>query len=220
MKIIIVGGGKVGFYLAKTMRSQGHEAVLVEQDKEQCRMCADLLDVRVCSGDGTSQGVLREAGAEDADVVAAVTGRDESNLVCCQTAKKIFGVKKTVAKVNNPNNTAALRSLGVDTVVSATDFIIQNLKREADISAIRELVQLNEGEASLLEIILPENYKLAGSTLMELDLPQSCSVACINRDGRTIIPRGQTRLHSGDKLLLVTLGTAERELRKKLRLKD
>lgn len=220
MKIIIVGGGKVGFYLAKTMRSQGHEAVLVERDKERCRMCADLLDVRVCSGDGTSQRVLREAGAEDADVVAAVTGRDESNLVCCQTAKKIFGVKKTVAKVNNPNNTAALRSLGVDTVVSATDFIIQNLKREADISAIRELVQLNEGEASLLEIILPENYKLAGSTLMELDLPQSCSVACINRGGRTIIPRGQTRLHSGDKLLLVTLGTAERELRKKLRLKD
>lgn len=220
MKIIIVGGGKVGFYLAKTMRSQGHEAVIVEQDKEQCRTCADLLDVRVCCGDGTSQEVLRTAGAEDADVVAAVTGRDESNLVCCQTARKIFGVKKTVAKVNNPNNTAALRSLGVDTVVSATDFIIQNLKREADISAIRELVPLNDGEASLLEIVLPEEYKLAGTSLMELDLPQTCSVACINRDGRTIIPRGQTRLHSGDKLLLVTLGTAERELRRILRLKD
>lgn len=220
MKIIIVGGGKVGFYLAKTMRSQGHEAVIVEQDKEQCRSCADLLDVRVCCGDGTSQEVLRTAGAEDADVVAAVTGRDESNLVCCQTARKIFGVKKTVAKVNNPNNTAALRSLGVDTVVSATDFIIQNLKREADISAIRELVPLNDGEASLLEIVLPEEYKLAGTSLMELDLPQTCSVACINRDGRTIIPRGQTRLHSGDKLLLVTLGTAERELRRILRLKD
>lgn len=220
MKIIIVGGGKVGFYLARTMRSQGHEAVIIEQEKEQCRTCADLLDVRVCCGDGTSQEVLRTAGAEDADVVAAVTGRDESNLVCCQTARKIFGVKKTVAKVNNPNNTAALRSLGVDTVVSATDFIIQNLKREADISAIRELVPLNDGEASLLEIVLPEEYKLAGTSLMELDLPQSCSVACINRDGRTIIPRGQTKLHSGDKLLLVTLGTAERELRRILRLKD
>ena len=220
MKIIIVGGGKVGFYLAKSMRSQGYEAVIIEQDKEQCRSCADLLDVRVCCGDGTSQEVLRTAGAEDADVVAAVTGRDESNPVCCQTARKIFGVKKTVAKVNNPNNTAALRSLGVDTVVSATDFIIQNLKREADISAIRELVPLNDGEASLLEIVLPEEYKLAGTSLMELDLPQTCSVACINRDGRTIIPRGQTRLHSGDKLLLVTLGTAERDLRRILRLKD
>ena len=220
MKIIIVGGGKVGFYLAKSMRSQGYEAVIIEQDKEQCRSCADLLDVRVCCGDGTSQEVLRTAGAEDADVVAAVTGSDESNLVCCQTARKIFSVKKTVAKVNNPNNTAALRSLGVDTVVSATDFIIQNLKREADISAIRELVPLNDGEASLLEIVLPEEYKLAGTSLMELDLPQTCSVACINRDGRTIIPRGQTRLHSGDKLLLVTLGTAERDLRRILRLKD
>ncbi len=220
MKIIIVGGGKVGFYLAKTMRAQGHEAVLVEQDKEQCRMCANLLDVRVCSGDGTSQSVLRAAGAEDADVVAAVTGHDESNLVCCQTAKKIFGVKKTVAKVNNPNNTAALRSLGVDTVVSATDFIIQNLRREVDISAIKELLELNDGEASLLEISLPENYKLAGSTLKDINLPENCSVACIDRDGRTIIPRGQTKLHSGDKLLLVTLGTADRELRKLLRLRD
>ncbi len=220
MKTIIVGGGKVGFYLAKTLRGQGHETVIIEQDKEQCRMCADLLDVRVCCGDGTSQNVLRTAGAEDADVVAAVTGRDESNLVCCQTAKKIFGVKKTVAKVNNPNNTAALRSLGVDTVVSATDFIIQNLQREVDISAIRELIALNDGDASLVQIDLPENYKLAGSSLMEINLPQSCSVCCINRDGRTIIPRGQTRLHSGDKLLVVTLGTAERELRRILRLKD
>ncbi len=220
MKTIIVGGGKVGFYLAKALQGQGHEAVIIEQDKEQCRMCADLLDVKVCCGDGTSREVLQAAGADSADVVAAVTGRDESNLVCCQTAKKIFGVKKTVAKVNNPNNTAALRSLGVDTVVSATDFIIQNLQREVDISAIRELVSLNDGEASLIEITLPENYKLAGSTLMEIDLPQSCSVSCINRDGRTIIPRGQTKLHSGDKLLLVTLGTAERELRRILRIKD
>ena len=88
MKIIIVGGGKVGFYLAKSMRSQGYEAIIIEQDKEQCRSCADLLDVRVCCGDGTSQEVLRTAGAEDADVVAAVTGRDESNLVCCQTARR------------------------------------------------------------------------------------------------------------------------------------
>ncbi len=220
MKIIIVGGGKVGFYLAKTLRGEGHETVIVEMDKEQCKVCANLLDVTVCAGDGTSQNTLRAAGAEEADVIVAVMGSDESNLVCCQTAKKIFGVRKTVAKVNNPNNVEALRRLGVDTAVSATDYIIQFLEREVDISAIRELIPLNDGEASLLEITLPENYKLAGDTLMDISLPQSCNVVCINRGGKTIIPRGQTKLHSGDILLVVTLGTGERELRRALRLRD
>ena len=120
MKIIIVGGGKVGFYLAQTLSAQGHDAAIIEQDRELCRMIANQLDISICTGDGTSQDVLREAGAERADVVCAVTGKDESNLVCCQTAKKVFDVKKTVAKVNNPNNVAALRTLGVDTVVSST----------------------------------------------------------------------------------------------------
>ena len=220
MKIIIVGGGKVGFYLAKTLRGEGHDTVIVERDKEQCKVCANLLDVTVCAGDGTSQNTLRAAGAEEADVIIAVMGSDESNLVCCQTAKKIFGVRKTVAKVNNPNNVEALRRLGVDTAVSATDYIIQFLEREVDISAIRELIPLNDGEASLLEITLPENYKLAGDTLMDISLPQSCNVVCINRGGKTIIPRGQTKLHSGDILLVVTLGTGERELRRALRLRD
>ncbi len=220
MKIIIVGGGKVGFYLAKTLRGEGHDTVIVEMDKEQCKVCANLLDVTVCAGDGTSQNTLRAAGAEEADVIVAVMGSDESNLVCCQTAKKIFGVRKTVAKVNNPNNVEALRRLGVDTAVSATDYIIQFLEREVDISAIRELIPLNDGEASLLEITLPENYKLAGDTLMDISLPQSCNVVCINRGGKTIIPRGQTKLHSGDILLVVTLGTGERELRRALRLRD
>ena len=204
MKIIIVGGGKVGFYLAQTLSAQGHEAAIIEQDRELCRMIANQLDISICTGDGTSQDVLREAGAERADVVCAVTGKDESNLVCCQTAKKIFGVKKTVAKVNNPNNVAALRTLGVDTVVSSTDNIIEHLEREVDISAMT----------------LPEDSELAGKSLMELSLPQTCNVVCISRGGHTLIPRGQTRLHGGDVLLVVTLRHGVRDLRKALRIKD
>ena len=205
MKIIIVGGGKVGFYLAQTLSAQGHEAAIIEQDRELCRMIANQLDISICTGDGTSQDVLREAGAERADVVCAVTGKDESNLVCCQTAKKIFGVKKTVAKVNNPNNVAALRTLGVDTVVSSTDNIIEHLEREVDISAMKELIPLDGGDASLQEITLPEDSELAGKSLMELSLPQTCNVVCISRGGHTLIPRGQTRLHGGAVLLVVPL---------------
>ena len=202
MKIIIVGGGKVGFYLAQTLSAQGHEAAIIEQDRELCRMIANQLDISICTGDGTSQDVLREAGAERADVVCAVTGKDESNLVCCQTAKKVFDVKKTVAKVNNPNNVAALRTLGVDTVVSSTDNIIEHLEREVDISAMKELIPLDGGDASLQEITLPDDSELAGKSLMELSMPQTCNVVCISRGGHTLIPRGQTRLHGGDVLLV------------------
>ena len=208
MKIIIVGGGKVGFYLAQTLSAQGHEAAIIEQDRELCRMIANQLDISICTGDGTSQDVLREAGAERADVVCAVT------------AKKVFDVKKTVAKVNNPNNVAALRTLGVDTVVSSTDNIIEHLEREVDISAMKELIPLDGGDASLQEITLPEDSELAGKSLMELSMPQTCNVVCISRGGHTLIPRGQTRLHGGDVLLVVTLRHGVRDLRKALRIKD
>lgn len=218
MKIIIVGGGRVGYYLAESLRRTGHDTVIIEQDREQCSVCANLLDVTVCAGDGTSQETLRAAGADKADVVVAVMGRDENNLVCCQTAKKVFGVKKTVAKVNDPKNVGALKALGVDTVVSATDYIIQYLEREVDISAVKELIELS-GDASLLEITLPEEYRLAGTTLMELSLPVSCNIVCINRGGNTIIPRGQTKLHSGDVLLVVALSSIEKDLRRALKLK-
>lgn len=220
MKIIIVGGGKVGFYLAQTLSAQGNDAAIIEHDRELCRAIANQLDISICTGDGTSKDVLREAGADNADVVCAVTGRDEVNLVCCQTAKKIFGVKKTVAKVNNPNNVASLRKLGVDTVVSSTDNIIEHLEREVDMSAMRELIPLDGGEASVQEIALPEDSELAGKSLMELSLPQTCNVVCISRGGHTIIPRGQTKLHGGDMLLVVTLTHGVRDLRKALKVKD
>ena len=129
-------------------------------------------------------------------------------------------MKKTVAKVNNPNNVAALRTLGVDTVVSSTDNIIEHLEREVDISAMKDLIPLDGGDASLQEITLPEDSELAGKSLMELSLPQTCNVVCISRGGHTLIPRGQTRLHGGDVLRVVTLRHGVRDLRKAPRIKD
>lgn len=220
MKIIIVGGGKVGFYLAQALKERGSDVTIIEHDKETCRAIANQLDISVVTGDGTEQSTLHAAGAGDADIVAAVTGRDESNLVCCQTAKKIFGTKKTVARVNNPNNVSALRALGVDTVVSSTENIIEHLEREVDISAVRELIPLDGGEASVVEITLPEDHELAGKSLMELSLPQTCNVVCISRGGHTLIPRGQTKLHGGDILLVVTLSHSVKDLRRALRIKN
>jgi trk system potassium uptake protein TrkA len=221
MRAIIVGGGKVGFYLAKTLLEHDYSVTIIENDKEQGQFCANNLEAaEINLGNGTSVEALEVCGAAKADAVIAVTGRDESNLVCCQIAKKKFGVKRTIAKVNNPKNTDALKSLGVDIVISATDNIIGLLEREVDLSAVKELIKLNGDEASLIEINLPKNYLLDGKKLSELSLPQGCNIACINRGGKTIIPRGQTTLCSEDSVLIVTLDSAEKELKKALKIKD
>lgn len=147
MRAIIVGGGKVGFYLAKTLLEHDYDITVIESDKEQSKFCANNLDAEVNCGNGTTVEALEACGADRADAVIAVMGRDESNLVCCQTAKVKFGVERTIAKVNNPKNTEAMKSLGVDIVISATDNIIQQLEHEVDISAIKELIKLKIGRA-------------------------------------------------------------------------
>lgn len=219
MKTIIVGGGKIGFYLAKMLVERGYSVSIIESNKEQCRFCANNIAVEVTCGDGTDDDVLRACGAEKADAVIAVMGQDENNLICCQLAKRIFGVKKTVAKVNNPKNAETLTRLGVDIAISATDSIIQLMEHEVSTDAIKQLVRLNGG-ASLVEITLPQDYRFHGTPIMDIALPQECNIACITRGGNTIIPRGRTTLQSGDVLLVVTLGEQEKELRRSLKIKD
>ncbi len=220
MKAIIVGGGKVGFYLAKTLLEQDYRVSLIESDRERSRYCANHLDAEVTFGNGATVEALEACGADKADCLIAVMGADESNLVCCQIAKNVFGVGRTIAKVNNPKNTQALKELGVDIVISSTDNIIQLLEHEVDISAMKPLLSLDENEVSLVEVTLPKNYALEGKQLKELELPDTCNIACINRGGRTIIPRGGTMLISGDVLLIVMKNSEERELRKVLKVKD
>lgn len=220
MRAIIVGGGKVGFYLAKSLPERGYTVTIIEQDKEQSRYCANNLDAEVSCGNGTTVEALEACEADKADCVIAVMGRDESNLVCCQIAKYKFGVKKTIAKVNNPKNTDALKELGVDIVVSATDNIIQTLEFEVDLSAMKRILQLDGEDASLMELTVPNNYALEGKKLMDLHLPAGCLIACITRGTKTVIPSGQTTLQSGDSALVVMMNSAEKELRKALKIKD
>lgn len=222
MKTIIVGGGKVGFYLAKTLLEHDYEVTIIESDKEQSRFCANNTEAEVASGDGTSAEVLALCGADKADCVIAVTGKDECNLICCQVAKRAFGVKKTIAKVNNPKNADIMERLGVDIVISATDNIIHRLENEVDFSAIKKLISIDEefDDASLVEINLPDNYIFEGKRLSELSLPEECNIACINRGGRTIIPRGGTILLSGDIMIVVMMNRREKELKRALKIKD
>lgn len=210
----------MGFYLAKTLLEHEYDVSVIEQSKELSRHCANELDAEVVCANGTTVEALEAAGAGKTDCLIAVMGHDESNLVCCQIAREKFGIKKTVAKVNNPKNAKSLELLGVDIVISATDNIIQALEHEVDLSAMKKVMKLDDGEASLMEIALPANYALDGKTLMELQLPGDCNIACISRGKKTIIPRGGTTLQSGDSLLVVMLSSKEKELQKALKIRD
>lgn len=214
MNIIIMGGGKVGYYLCKTMRENGHSVRIIESKEEVCARIADELDVRVLCGDGTSVESLTAVGISKADVFAAVSGNDEDNLIACQIAKRRFAVKKTIARSNNPKNVEVMRRLGVDFPVSSTNVIIDFMEREIDPAGVKLLSNINRGEANICEYLIPDNWKYSGSSLTALPLPDNCVLASVIHNGKMIIPRGDTCLFGGDDVIVIVEGNANKELRR------
>lgn len=220
MNIIVVGGGKVGYYLTKTLLEHGHHPSLIELSRITCALDANDLDVPIICGDGTSIAVLESADIRHCDTLISVTGKDENNLISCQLAKKMFNVKKTIAKVNNPKNAQAMRDLGVDIVISSTDNIAHLLEHEVDTANIKQLVMINHGEAAICEAELPSNYRLHGKRLSEIKLPNMVIIISISRAGMTIIPRGDTELLSGDTILFMAKQEAMHQVKHLLKLED
>lgn len=218
MKIVIVGGGKVGYYLAKTLLSHGHNTILIESSKSECNFLANDLDIPIVHGDGTSIEVLKQDIFENCDTFISVTGNDENNLISCQLAKRLLNTPKTVAKVNNPKNANVMRKLGIDIVISSTDNITRLLENEVDAASMKNLLSIHRGEASILEITLPKKYRLHEKKLSEIHLPQSGIIISINRHGEIIIPRGDTTLCSGDIIICMTKNDGINEIKKALRL--
>lgn len=207
MTVIIVGGGKIGYYLAKTLIEHGHDARLIEAEEERSIQIANELDFPIICGDGTKIDVLENAGIREADALIGVTGRDENNLVACQLAKSMFGVRRTVARVGNPKNVSIMKELGVDIPISTTDSIASLIEREVDLSSAKQLLSLNRGESSLSEFEIPQNFKKDGIKLSELKLPDESIIISIVRDGEMVIPRGHTQLHRGDKIIAMCANT-------------
>ena len=218
MKAIIIGGGKVGYYLAKALLERYYDVSVVEKDKATCHYFANTLDVTVVMGDGSTASILKKAGAEKCDSVIAVTGEDEVNLIICQTAKKLFDVKKTIAKVNNPKNVDTMRLLGVDIAISGTENIIKQMEREVDNSRIKELMPIND-KTAVFEVIIPGNYAYDGKMIADIKIPDGCNIISITRGDELIIPRGRTKLLSNDKLLIVSSVSAANDVKKMLKIK-
>jgi trk system potassium uptake protein TrkA len=220
MYIIVVGGGKVGYYLTKQLLSDGHEVAVIEKNKQKVEQIANDLGSVSIHGDGSDAGPMLEAGMNRADLVVAVTGDDEDNLIVCQMAKKKFGVKRTIARINNPKNEHIFRVLGIDVTVSPVDVLVAQIEREIPAHSLIHLLTLREVDASFVEKQVPADSPVVGKSIGSLDLPDNFLVPLIIREGKAIIPNGQTILRSGDEIVAVTTleqeGTLERLLRGEL----
>lgn len=204
MYIIIVGGGKVGYYLTKHLLAAGHEVVVIEKNKQKVENIINDLGGVAIQGDGSDAGPMLEAGMNRAEIVVAATGDDEDNLIVCQMAKRKFGVKRTIARINNPKNEHIFTVLGIDTTVSYVDALVAQIEREIPAHSLIHLLTLRDVGASFIEAEVPEDSPVIGKAMSELNLPEECLVSLVIRDGQAIIPKGTTVLQAGDEVVAVT----------------
>jgi trk system potassium uptake protein len=204
VKTIIVGGGKVGYNLFKTLKERGYEVTLIEKDKEDSLRIAEDFNMDVIWGDGTNLDVLVDAGIEEADIVAAVTGSDEENLVICQIAKLSFNTKKTIARVNNPKNTVMFKNLGIDDTVCSTEVIANLIEFSLDKEDYRIISILERGSMVLAELCIKETTPWSNKVVKDLDLPAECVLVSILRGDNVIYPRGDTKILVNDKVIIIT----------------
>lgn len=220
MKVTVVGGGKVGYYLVRTLIEHKHEPTVIEMNRLVCEKIANEMDIPLICGDAARLEILENADTAHADALVSVTGSDETNLIVCQLAKKKFGVPKTVAKSNNPKNVAVMQALGIDNVINSTDSIASLIEREVDTSRIKQVLSLNKGEVTLFEVEIPPDYAYDGKMLMDIKLPVLFNIVSITRKGCMIIPRGQSMLKSGDKLLVISESNAVKDIKSALKIRD
>jgi trk system potassium uptake protein TrkA len=212
MYIIIVGAGKVGYFLAKRLCQGRHTVSIVEKDKLICEEIARELEALVISGDGCDPRILEEAGIERADVLAAVTGEDEDNLIICQLAKERFNVHRTVGRVNNPDNEHTFAELGIDVPVNSTNIIAKIIEEEVSFSDFVNLMSFKRGKLAIVRVDLPEDSPVINKEIKDIRLPPDSVLVSIVRGEEVIVPKGNTVLRIGDDVVALTLVGNEPQL--------
>ncbi len=216
MKSVIIGGGKIGYNLLKTLKERGHEVTLVERDKITCLRIAEDINANIIWGDGTDLQVLKDAGIEEAEIIAAVTGTDEENLVICQIAKLSFQHKKTIARINNPKNIRMFKTLGIDNTVCSTEVIANLIDFELEKENYRIVKAFERGAMILAEFIIGRSDFWCGKFIKELQLPEECVFVSVLRGETVIYPRGDTQILDNDKVLMIANKSVLSTLSKKL----
>ena len=214
MYIIIVGAGKVGWNLARELLEKQNEVTVIEEDRHRYLTVEQELEHNVQYGDGLELWVLDRAGVSRADLVIAVTGDDEDNMLICQVAKEKYLVDRIIARVNNPRNREHFELLGIKPYVSATDLILRLIEHEVPEYGLVHLLDLPEERLEIIEMMLGENSKVAGMRVDELNMPEGSLLISILREGQGgFVPTPETILEAGDEVLAVLDPGLEEELK-------
>jgi trk system potassium uptake protein len=217
MFVLVVGGGKVGTNVTRTLRGLNHEIVLIEQDERRYESLEDEFQHEALYGDGTELHVLEQAGIKrPPDIVVAVTGDDEDNMVICQLAKERYGVPKVVARVNDPRNHELFDLLGISPTVSATSMVMALIEHEVPEHELVHLLELRKENLEIVEVEVVRGAKADGKRIEELSLPEETRLISVMRDGQAEIAVGATELRAGDQVLAVLKPGRENELRQVL----
>ena len=216
MYAVIVGGGKVGYYLAKALVYEGHEVLVLDRDAERAQIINEELGEITINGDGCELNSLEEAGVSRADVLIAATGDDEINLIACQIARARFSVPRTIARINNPKNEAIFKKLGVDATVSTTDAILTRIQEELPAESLVHLGSMRSVGVEFIELKIRANSPSVHHALRDLKLPDDAVIALLIRKGESKVPSAATTLEPDDELVIATSLRSEALVRKLL----
>jgi trk system potassium uptake protein TrkA len=218
MYIVVVGGGRLGYNLLKALLNEGHEVLLLEKDARICKTITDEMGSVCYRGDGCEAATLAEVGTGRADMLVAVTGDDEDNLVACQVAKHKHNVPRTIARIRNPQNAELFKILGVDVTVSTTDLILEAIEREVPTHPLTQLMSIDEKGLVIVDVKISPESTTVGKTVKELSLPKESKLALIiPSEGSAHVPAPNTVLHAGDQIIAVTSPESKDELKAALR---
>jgi len=211
--IVVVGGGKVGYYLTKTLVTEGYEVLLIEKDATKVRTWSERFGAVLLQGDGCEVAILEKAGVARADVLIATTGDDEDNLVVAQLGQQLFKVPKVIARVNNPKNEEIFRRLGVAYTVSQTNIILNRIEEEIPNRPLIHLSTLRHADLAIVEVDIERDARVVGQEIRAVRFPPDTIVAAVVRDNNLVMPRGETRFEAGDRIIALTRRAHEDRLR-------
>jgi trk system potassium uptake protein len=201
--VVIAGGGKVGWNLARELIEKGNEVTLIESERRRYLTIEEELEHAVQYGDASELWVLERAGIQRADLVIAVTGDDEDNLLICQIAREKYLCDRIIARVNNPRNLQWFELLGIQPAVSATDLILRLIEHEVPSYGLVHLLDLPGEQLEIIEVEVDDDAPAAGRSVAEVSLPEGSLIISVLRGGTGFVPKADTVIQPGDEVLLV-----------------
>jgi len=211
MKVIMAGGRRITYYLAKSLIAKGSNVVVINKDEEYCQLMAKELKALIIHGDASRLETLQRAEIFESDVVLALTPQDEDNLIVTQLCKRVLGVDKIYTLVNDPENVEMFKKLGVNNVISMTEMLSGLIEQRVSFAKLTNIMSFEAGKGLVIQLTIEEGYPAEGKMLKDLGLPRGAIVGAITRDEQLIVPYGDTVLTQGDRLAVMCLPSVQTE---------